>query len=69
MIYFFPVILCNFDKNKRCHMSLLKFGHKCMVTKEAAVRRCSVERLSWKSSENSHENVGDEDWAALKKAI
>ena len=48
----FSIILCNFDKNKRRHMSLLRFGHKCMVTKEAAVRRCSFDRLFWKCSEN-----------------
>ena len=44
-VIFFPVILCNFDKNKRRHISLLRFGHKCTVTKEAAVQRCFVESL------------------------
>ena len=29
--------------------------------KEAAARRCSVERLFWKCSENSQGNVGDGD--------
>ena len=31
-------------KNKRRLMSLLRFGHKCMVFKEAAVGRCPVEK-------------------------
>ena len=69
--YFFPAILYNCDKNKRCHMSLLRFGHKYMVTIEAAIRRCSVERLFWKCSENSQENVGHGDlvyWSRLLKA-
>ena len=59
-VIFSPVILCDFNKNK-CHMSFLRFGHKCMVTKEAAVQRYSVERLFWKCLENSQENVGDQD--------
>ena len=58
-VIFSPVFLWNFNKNKPRHMSFLRFGHKCMVTKEAAVRRCSVDRLFWKFSENSQENVDD----------
>ena len=42
-------------------MSFLRFGHKYMVTKEAAVRRCSVQSLFWKCPEHSQENVGDGD--------
>ena len=65
-VIFFLVILCNFNKNKR-HMSLLRFGYKCIVTKEAAVQRCSVERLFWKCLENSQENVGDQDLLKFTK--
>ena len=32
-----------------------------MVTKEATVRRCSLERVFWKYSENSPENISDGD--------
>ena len=52
-------------------MFLLRFGHKWMVTKEAAVRRCLIERLFWKCAKNSQENVGDGDlvyWSCMLKA-
>ena len=39
MSYFFPVILFNSDKNKRRHMSLLRYGQGIIQTKlEVGVR-------------------------------
>ena len=58
-LLFFVILIKT--KNKRRLMSFLRFGHKCMVFKEAAVGRYSVERLFWKCSENSQGNVGDGD--------